>query len=106
DVTASFAIVPAGNSIDPVTHTVTANLTFLNKTDAPLTGRYYARILGLHSDFGKAQAVSERIDLPAGDLAPHAQTAQLQLRFNIADFKALPDTGDAVAMYIRVYLSP
>jgi len=104
DVTSSFALVPTGSAFDPGSHLVTANFQLVNKTDKPLTGRYYVRALGLHSAFGTAQPLFDRLDVPAGDVAPHAQSPALQMKFTIADYKPLKTfLGNAAAMYIRVY---
>jgi len=104
DVTASFAIVPTKSSYDAVTHHVTAAFNLLNNGDKPLAGRFYLRVLGLHSDFGTPKAQFDRLDLSERELAPKAQTAPMRLRFTITGFKPMHVlVGAAVAMYLRVY---
>jgi hypothetical protein len=118
DVTASVSVTPIRYGYDAATHTVHADVEFVNTGPATLRAPLVVVAIDPHSDVGRARVVgahgrfagfpSWNITslVPRGGLAPSRHSAPLHVIVRLNDVRELPSnylSGDAFSMALRIY---
>jgi hypothetical protein len=119
EITSSIAMDIRKYSYDPVTHDVSIDGIVVNKSKKTLRGKRFILVgINAHSDIGDVRINNPQgfIDgqpywdvthlIPAGGLAPGAQSRPLHVTARIVNFRPIPSnylSGDAVSFAVRLY---